>query len=305
MFGVATLFATMIAVATALTTSTDAAARVRRMLESTDCTMLPPEALAPTVAYRGDIARLDGAAVYAEDASRWHDDLRSELDAYSTRLLRCELLDDETVAFRWRAEWSGEQLRWLVGAAAALGWQVERFDVDARTVSSFSWRATATMFATAARTGTLRLPWAAVEGRGVVRLDAASGAVVEHVESIDLCALADRGQLLNRRAAADAATFMDFRRPRAVDPDEWAADVAARVLSGVPGAGVLDIEPSADDREGVAALGAFGLVAAAALAGSLAFFAGDSGSNGVFGTSLCDEVAQSDAWYLQCVSDVF
>ena len=73
----------------------------------------------------------------------------------------------------------------------------------------------------------------------------------------------------------------------------------------VPGAGVLDIEPSADDREGVAALGAFGLVAAAALAGSLAFFAGDSGGNGVFGTSLCDEVAQSDAWYLQCVSDVF
>ena len=33
------------------------------------------------------------------------------------------------------------------------------------------------------------------------------------------------------------------RRPDESPPEEWAAAVRARVLAGVPGAGVLDVEP--------------------------------------------------------------
>ena len=80
--------------------------------------------------------------------------------------------------------------------------------------------------------------------------------------------------------------------------------MSARVLARVPGAGVLDIEPSADDREGVVALAAFAVVSAAALAWSFVALSGESGT-GVFTTSICDEVGASDAWYNQCVSDIF
>ena len=75
------------------------------------------------------------------------------------------------------------------------------------------------------------------------------------------------------------------------------------MLAGVPGAGSLDIEPLADEREGVVALGAFGLIAVAALAASLQLGGATGGSVGL--PPQCDELADSAYGYLQCVSDVF
>ena len=82
----------------------------------------------------------------------------------------------------------------------------------------------------------------------------------------------------------------------------WAVEVVAAILVGVPGAGALDIEPLADEREGALALAAFALVVASVLAVSVSL--GDSGT-GAFGASACDEVGESAYWYSQCVSDLF
>ena len=122
-----------------------------------------------------------------------------------------------------------------------------------------------------------------------------------HRRALDVLALGSR--LRNRRVAMNVAEFADIRRPPLVDPDVWAVEVASRVLVGVPGAGPLDIEPLADEREGVVALVVFSLVSAAVLSLSVSAL-GDA--TGVWGVSLCDEVGTSGTFaYDQCVSDLF
>ena len=125
------------------------------------------------------------------------------------------------------------------------------------------------------------------------------------------------GRLLNRRAAQDVAEYLDVaRRPDDVDPDEWAASVRARVLAGVPGAGVLDVEPMDPEdggREPAVALAAFALVTGVAAVAVAGFVSGEA--TGVsFGdnvnSAICDEMMASlgstrSQDYSQCVSDLF
>lgn len=181
------------------------------------------------------------------------------------------------------------------------GWQVERFDLDATAESSFSWRAVADLFSKAASTRRLALPCACVEGRAVLRFSD-DGLCVAHRESVDMVALAAASRLRNRKVAADTAAFLDVRRPPQVCADAWAAEVALSVLSGVPGAGALDIEPLTDESEGRIAFVLFALVAAAVLGASVSLL-GDA--TGVWGVSVCDEVGESGWAYSQCVSDLF
>ena len=90
----------------------------------------------------------------------------------------------------------------------------------------------------------------------------------------------------------------------------------ARVLAGVPGAGVLDVEPMDPEdggREPAVALAAFALVggvAAVTIAGAL----GDEATGVAFGdnanSAICDEMMASigstrSQDYSQCVSDLF
>ena len=67
---------------------------------------------------------------------------------------------------------------------------------------------------------------------------------------------------------------------------------------------MLDIEALADENEAVAGLTAFAIVATAGLV-ALGAALGGEGGTAIFESSACDEVATSDAWYLQCVSDLF
>jgi len=149
-----------------------------------------------------------------------------------------------------------------------------------------------------------------VWARAVLRLDGASGAVLSHVESLDAVQAADSNRLRNRKVAQDAATLLDFRRPSSVCPDDWAAAVSARVLSGVPGTGVLDVDPNEEPL----AVAVFGLVVIAGLSVSIATIGDETGvfgrsiigdETGILGRSMCDEVAGNDFWYAQCVSDIF
>ena len=85
----------------------------------------------------------------------------------------------------------------------------------------------------------------------------------------------------------------------------------ARVLSGVPGAGALDIEPSEDPSEGVFALGCFALVAACAVRLSAGVIGGEAtteafGEGGNPRVAVCEEIgARRSVDYSQCVSDLF
>ena len=116
---------------------------------------------------------------------------------------------------------------------------------------------------------------------------------------------------------ATVAEYLDVaRRPDDVDPDEWAASVRARVLAGVPGAGVLDVEPMDPEdggREPAVALVAFALVTGVAAVAVAGFVSGEA--TGVsFGdnvnSAICDEMMASlgstrSQDYSQCVSDLF
>ena len=160
-----------------------------------------------------------------------------------------------------------------------------------------------------------RLPASAVEARSTLRLR--QGVCVRHSEALDLVATAASGRLLNRRAAQDVAEYLDVaRRPDDVAPEEWAATVRARVLAGVPGAGVLDVEPMDPEdggREPAVALAAFALVTGVAAVAVAGFVSGEA--TGVsFGdnvnSAICDEMMASlgstrSQDYSQCVSDLF
>lgn len=267
--------------------------------------MLPEVACAPEVIYRGELpgAALTGASAYVAASYMWRSDCERLLGReYASSIVRCSALSADEVAVRWRAEWPSDSARLLEALAGLLGWEVERFDLDATTEATFSWRAIVKLLAMAAKTRCLRLPGACVEGRAVFQLDE-TGLCVSHRETIDLVALSAASRLRNRRAAANVAEFLDIRRPPQVEPDVWAVEVAAAVLVGVPGAGPLDIDPLQDESEGAIALGAFAIIVAATLAVS-ARVIGDG--TGVFGSSLCDEVlSESLMVYTQCISDVF
>lgn len=269
--------------------------------------MLPKSALASNVRFKSSMCSINGSDEYCAAADRWHSESVAELQDYKTSVLRVAAADDEVVV-RWRSEWSDEKSRWLAQLAGLLRWRIERFDLDSGRVSTFSWKAVFTLLGSAAATGTIRLPASAVEGTSRLRLESSGGeeaslVVSSHREAIDLVSTADAGQLRNRRSAQDVATFLDFHRPSDVDPDEWAAQVKARVLAGVPGAGELDIDPMEDENEGVVALSAFALVSLVAST----FFFNQLGGDAIstpFTTALCDEVAGTADWG-QCVSDMY
>ena len=284
-----------------------AAARVQAWLATApDNTMLPSTALADDVVFTGDLpgSTIRGKAEYGDAAKFWHDTCSDLLrPSYKTAALRVAALSADEVTLRWRAEWSPDSVRWLERLSSTVGWDIERFDLDPMAVSTFSWVAVAQLFRNAASTGTIRLPAACVEGLATLRFDAASGLCVSHRERVDVVSLAAARRLSNRKVAANCAEFLDIRRPLDVDSDVWAVDVAAGVLAGVPGAGPLDIEPLADEREGTLALAAFALVVVVVLSWSVGVV-GDA--TGAFGSTPCDEVNFESAWaYSQCVADLF
>lgn len=269
--------------------------------------MLPPEALCKDVCFRGDLdgSKLQGRDAYVAAATQWHADCTRELAYYHTELLRCDTLSttsDELVSYRWRAQWHSEAQRPLRTLARLVGWRIIEFDLDPQAVSTFSWAAVFQLLWAAARSGELKLPASAVEGRAEVHLDTVSGVVIAHTETLDGVRAADGRRLLNRKVAQDVATLLDFRRrPGSVpSPDEWASAVSARVLRSVPGAGVLDVDPNEDPR----AVVAFATLVASVLVVSIA---GIGDETGVFGRTACDEVvvAASELGFDQCVSDLF
>ena len=218
---------------------------------------------------------------------------------------------------------------WLYNLAEVAKWNVTKKCSDSSIVATFSWRSVLDLFQRAFATGEITLPISMVEGNTVLSLsyhntiegkskeasETVSSTTIVSIslkESIDLVAEADKNRLQNRRVAQELASWIDVsRRPTItitpttirkntkdnnndsrMDADEWAGIVRQRVLSGVTGAGPLDVDPNEDEAEGVMALLIFGIITLSAIAISLQLFlipelVGGTGS--IYQKHICDD----------------
>ena len=268
--------------------------------------------LSTTVSYASDFfPRQEGISItsYCQFTQARHaDDCMQLFDGYKTKLIRCEILDENSLNMRWEATWIPAGSSWLYNLADITGWKVIQRRPDPAIISTFSWRAVFGMFRGAFASGNITLPISSVEGNTVVSLLEKKKVSDENMnnnvhciislkESIDLVSEADKGRLENRRVAQEVASWIDVsRRPPekefGIDANEWAGIVRQRILSGVPGAGALDVDPNEDDVEGGIALLIFGVVCFGVLALSFEYFTLPDFGGGA-GTTIpdkCDSV---------------
>lgn len=192
-------------------------------------------------------------------------------DRYESRIVRCSNLSDSVhkeLNVQWEASWVGAGSVWLFNLADQIGWNVEKSVPDPSRISEFSWKKVFRTFRDAFQTGTIRLPVFVVEGNTRIKLngyiEGDPSSTITLVESIDLVREADLSRLQNRIVAQEFASWLDVsRRPLKMDGEEaeWAVIVRERILSGVSGAGPLDVDPNADDP-GVTALVFSGILTA-------------------------------------------
>jgi hypothetical protein len=177
---------------------------------------------------------------------------------------------------RWNATWIPVGSNWLYELANFMSWEVTTKSPDPSRRVVFSWKIVFDMFVKAFSTGEIVLPVMLVEGNTLIRVTGNEKTAIATKESIDLVADSDKNRLQNRRVAQELASWLDVRRPpgadHAIDADEWASTVRQRILSGVEGAGLLDIDPNEEGEAGIA-IAIFGVVSLAVLALSFQFFA--------------------------------
>lgn len=208
---------------------------------------------------------------YNKYVSSRHEDCIQLFDRYDSKALRCELISStqtsqtqvEEYNIKWQASWISASSVWLFNLADNVGWKVEKKVPDASKVSTFSWKGVGQVFQYAFQTGTIKLPVSLVEGNTRLKIrkeESSSKVVITSSESIDLVREADLGRLQNRIVAQELASWLDVsRRPFDMDGKEieWAVTVRERILTGVPGAGPLDVDPNED---GPGALLSFGVL---------------------------------------------
>ena len=230
---------------------------------------------------------------YASFARDRHEACANLFDGYKTSLVRCELLDETALNVRWNATWIPDGSSWLYQLVNLMKWSITTKSPDPAVPVVFSWKSVFNVFQQAFATDDITLPVSLVEGSTVVKFSEMS-EIVTIKESIDLVTEADKNRLQNRRVAQELASWLDVRRPpdtESIGVDEWAGIVRQRILSGVPGAGALDIDPNEDGEAGVA-LFIFGVISLAVLALSFQYFVVPEIVGGV-GTvpTKCDDAA--------------
>lgn len=219
---------------------------------------------------------------YEKFSTSRHADCINLFDNYKTSLIRCEKLNEQSINIRWKATWIPSGSTWLFNFATDVGWRVNRKSPDPAVVSTFSWKAVFDTFSTAFATGNITLPISCVEGNTLLTIKQVKGEAdigkggelsVTIKESIDLVSEADKNRIQNRRVAQELASWLDVsRRPPNFNVDDWAGMVRQRILTSVPGAGALDVDPNESDAEGALVLLLFGIISVTVLEISFQFF---------------------------------
>ena len=166
------------------------------------------------------------------------------------------------------------------------------------------------MFGSAFQTGVITLPISRVEGSTRLKISTRERTItlggnnctrLSIKESIDLVREGDLGRLQNRKVAQELAAWLDVsRRPSGTSEESWAGIVRSRILSAVPGAGVLDIDPN-DEEESASALLVFGVTCLMALTLSYNFFLGEVGTGQV--SEFCDDarrIEPGSGYFSEC-----
>ena len=232
----------------------------------------PRSRWAPDVRFSSAAGGFAGAAELAAAADFWS--ATEELEGFATATASVASVAPREVIVRWNATWTPDAARWLLAVAAAwpgVAATPTSYADRCRAVSSFSWRKVFELFRSAARTGELRVPLATVEGTTTLTFDD-TGELRRVDEALFFADLLRRGQLQNRRCAADLRSFLEVcRRPPGTTADAW-ADAVAEALpwASVPGSGSLDIEPSDDGGGEVVAFAAVVVAGLAALSATIA-----------------------------------
>lgn len=255
-----------------------------------------------TIRSKFDSITLEEYCTYTSDR---HRDCIDLFNRYESKLLRFERINSistprsSVVEFniRWQASWVTQSSLWLFDLSDALGWEVKKKVLDYSQITAFSWKKVGLVFQQAFQTGTITLPVSIVEGNSRLRFKLSSGedktvriVSMSITESIDLIREADLGRLQNRIVGQELASWLDVsRRPSQIDSSEWAATVRDRVLTGVPGAGPLDVDPNEDGPEVLFVFSAICIVAFALLYKVL--FEEIFGSTGEV-SKLCDDAAR-------------
>ena len=244
-----------------------------------DATAIPIESMellkCKTVSYSSDfVSQQLSFEAYGSYTKEKHGDCISLFDSYETSLVRCEALDETSINVRWNATWIPIGSSWLYGFANLMKWDIIKKIPDPFVSVVFSWSTVFHLFQSAFATNQIALPMILIEGNTIVRVSNKSGTITIK-EAVDLVSEADKNRIQNRRVAQELASWLDVRRPpdseQSIDMDEWAGMVRQRILSGVAGAGVLDIDPN-EDGEADIALVIFGMVSLATLALSFQYF---------------------------------
>lgn len=222
------------------------------------------------------------ASEYDKFTSSRNTDCFNLFDNYKTNLIRCEKLNEQSINVRWNATWIPSGSTWLYNLGDFAGWKINVKRPDPAVISTFSWKAVFATFSNAFTTGNITLPISCVEGNTILTIKqvqdeadsvGAKSFAVTIKESIDLVYEADKNRIQNRRVAQELASWVDVsRRPPKYDVDDWAGMVRQRILSSVPGAGALDVDPNENDAEGVVALVLFGFISVVVLELSFQFF---------------------------------
>ena len=235
------------------------------------------------VSYASDFASTTklSASQYEEFTTSRHADCINLFDNYKTHLIRCEKLNEQYINIRWNATWIPSGSTWLYNLGDIAGWQINVKRPDPAVISTFSWKAVFDTFSNAFATGNITLPISCVEGNTILTIkqvqdevDSGSGDFAVTIkESIDLVSEADKNRIQNRRVAQELASWIDVsRRPPKFNVDDWAGMVRQRILTSVPGAGALDVDPNESDTDGVVALVLFGFISVVVLGISFQFF---------------------------------
>ena len=236
--------------------------------------LLPPDCFSDQVSYlqKATNLRIKGYSNLQAACQNWEDCFQTDLGDVEMNLGRVSMVEIDTLLVQWNVTWVPPTAAWMVSLAEFNGWTpvYSTYVHLADQVSTFSYKAVATLFWDAFTTQKLRIPLACVQGTSMCRLSSPTGVdsdgnqqkgfVVSIQEDLGYAQDLRRGVLRNRKCAQDLRLFLETGRR--IDShsglatgstksiEDWDETVATSLpWQTVPGMNPLDIDPNSNDEE--------------------------------------------------------